>query len=389
MYIKRDIASHIISGAKESPAISIIGPRQSGKSTLCKQIFPDHSYVDMQDLDNLQFALSDPKGFLQANTNNYGIVIDEAQYAPLLFQQIKVEIDKDRDKMGRYILSGSQNFLLSEKITESLAGRVYIYKLLPLSIHEISQVGLLEESFDKQIVKGFYPDLYKDHKSLDMFYESYFYTYVERDLRAMRNIENLSTFKRFLQLCIARIGQPLNITSLANESGISVLTARAWLSLLEASFILFLLPSYHNNLSKRVVKSPKLYFYDTGLATHIIGAGDNFKENRPLLGQLFENMVIVDLLKHSINSGLHSQFYFFRDVNLKEVDLMLDLKGTMLPVEIKSSKTIQSSFFDTLNWVSAELKLKNPGTLIYGGDKAERRSYAQVYSWRDGYKLFS
>lgn len=389
MYIKRSISELILAGSQDSPAISIVGPRQSGKSTLSKQLFPHHAYVDMQEPSVLEFALSDPKGFLQTYTNEYGIIVDEAQYAPILFDQIKVEVDRNRDKMGRYILTGSQHFLLSEKITESLAGRVYLYKLLPLSFKELAGVNRLEPTIEQQIIKGFYPNLYDKQKLVHTFYESYFYTYVERDIRSLRNIGNIGLFKKFIQLCIARIGQPLNFTSLANETGISIVTVRAWLSLLEASFIIYLLPSFHTNLSKRVVKSPKLYFYDIGLASDIAGITlEMLKERRDLVGSLFENMIITDIMKECINQGLHHQLFFFRDNNLKEVDLIIDLPGLHIPLEIKASMSLQSSFFDSINWLSEELKLKNKNVLIYGGDQIQHRTTTTVLPWNKTYELF-
>ena len=389
MYIKRSISELILAGAQDSPAISIVGPRQSGKSTLAKQLFPNHAYVDMQEPSVLEFALSDPKGFLKTYTNGYGIIVDEAQYAPILFDQIKVEIDKNRDKMGRYILTGSQHFLLSEKITESLAGRVYLYKLLPLSFKELTDVNRLEPTIEQQIIKGFYPNLYDKQKLVHTFYESYFYTYVERDVRSLRNIGNIGLFKKFIQLCIARIGQPLNFTSLANETGISIVTVRAWLSLLEASFIIYLLPSFHTNLSKRVVKSPKLYFYDTGLAADVAGITvEMLKERRDLVGSLFENMIITDIMKECINRGLRHQLFFFRDSNLKEVDLISDLPGKQIPLEIKASMTLQSSFFDSINWLTQELSLKNKNVLIYGGDQVQHRTTTTVFPWNKVYEIF-
>lgn len=389
MYIKRSISELILAGAQDSPVISIVGPRQSGKSTLSKQLFPHHAYVDMQEPSVLEFALSDPKGFLQTYTNEYGIIVDEAQYAPILFDQIKVEVDRNRDKMGRYILTGSQHFLLSEKITESLAGRVYLYKLLPLSFKELTDVSRLELTVEQQIIKGFYPNLYDKQKLVHTFYESYFYTYVERDVRSLRNIGNIGLFKKFIQLCIARIGQPLNFTSLANETGISIVTVRAWLSLLEASFIIYLLPSFHTNLSKRVVKSPKLYFYDTGLAADIAGITvEMLKSRRDLVGSLFENMIITDIMKECINRGLRHQLFFFRDNNLKEIDLIIDMAGLQIPLEIKASMTLQSSFFDSINWLTQELSLKNKNILVYGGDQVQHRTTTTVFPWNKTYEIF-
>ncbi len=389
MYIKRSISELILAGAHDSPVISIIGPRQSGKSTLSKQLFPHHAYVDMQEPSILEFALNDPKGFLKTYSNEHGIIIDEAQYAPILFDQIKVEVDRNREKMGRYILTGSQHFLLSEKITESLAGRVYLYKLLPLSFKELTNINCVEPTSEQQIIKGFYPNLYNNQKLVYTFYESYFYTYVERDVRSLRNIGNIGLFKKFIQLCIARIGQPLKITSLANETGISMVTVRTWLSLLEASFIIYLLPSFHTNLSKRVVKSPKLYFYDTGLAAAIAGITiEMLKERRDLVRSLFENMIVTDIMKECINRGLHHQLFFFRDNNLKEIDLIIEASGIQIPVEIKSSMTLKSNFFDSINWLTKELSLKNKNVLIYGGDHVQDRTTTTVLPWNKAYEVF-
>ena len=257
MYIKRDLTGPIKSGAKQVPVIAIIGPRQSGKSTLAKKIFPNHIYLDMQDAELLEFAKEDPKGFLNNYKNEHGIILDEAQYAPKLFPQIKVEADKN-PQPGYYILSGSQNFLLHEKISESLAGRVYFYKLLPFSIKELKSGDLLLDSIDKQIFKGFYPRVYQSNVDFYDYYQNYIATYVERDIRTIKNIDNILAFKKFMQLCAVRIGTTLNFVDLATHCGVSIGTVKSWLGLLETSFILFLLPPYHSNLGKRITKSPKI-----------------------------------------------------------------------------------------------------------------------------------
>ncbi|HJM68381.1 MAG TPA: ATP-binding protein [Candidatus Babeliales bacterium] len=387
MYIKRDITKEVLEGSKDSPVIAIVGPRQSGKSTLCKEIFPKHAYVDMQDADTLDFALSDPKGFLQKRCNKYGIVIDEAQYAPKLFDQIKVEVDKDRSNMGRYILSGSQNFLLNEKITESLAGRVYIYTLLPFSIKELVDNDLLKHEYEEQILRGFYPGLYGTQTNVEKFYESYLFTYVERDLRQLRNIDNLALFNKFLKLCTTRIGQPLNMSSLAVETGISVQTVQAWLSILQASFIIFLLQPYHSNFSKRIVKSPKLYFYDVGLAAHIGKLSvEKLIEKQPVLGQFFENMIVVDLIKECINKGISYRPYFFRDVNQREVDLLIETRQKTYLIEIKLAAATSKKFFTTLNWLQEEFGIKDKTTLIYTGDQSQPRAKTTVLPWYEDYK---
>lgn len=392
MFIKRDIAEQIEIGAKQSPVIAIIGPRQSGKSTLVKELFKRHKYLDMQDAELFKFANEDPKGFLNSFKNEHGIIIDEAQYAPGLFGQIKVEADRD-PKPGYFILSGSQNFLLHEKISESLAGRVYFYTLLPLSIKELQAANRLASRSQDQIFTGFYPRIYNQgiySQGVDFhtYYQNYVSTYIERDIRSIRNIESIVVFQKFIQLCALRIGTTLNVAELATTCGISQGTANGWLALLESSFILFMLPSYHNNLGKRIIKSPKLYFYDVGLAANIMNVTKEvLLEKRDIYGALFENMIIVDIIKNFNSIGTRYNLSFYRDSNKKEVDLIIETGGKIIPVEIKASETIQSKFFETLTWFNAETKNNYLPAVIYGGDQNQTRSYATVLSWKDTFKI--
>lgn len=382
MFIRRKIEGLIRSGASQMPVLAVIGPRQSGKSTLLKMMFPDYVYLDMQDIALNSYAQTDPKGFLNDYADAVGVIFDEAQYAPALFSQIKVEVDKD-PRPGRYILSGSQNFLLHEKISESLAGRVYFYRLLPLSIGELASVQLLYDRIEDQLCAGFYPRIYQSKLNFQDYYENYLLTYVERDIRTLKNIEHILTFKKFMQLCAVRIGSTLNITDLAMHCGISVATARAWLSLLETCFIIFLLPSYHANLGKRITKSPKLYFYDVGLAAALLGLDrDMIVKKRDIYGGLFENMVIVDLIKQFYALGIHHTISFFRDTNNNEIDLIIETGGEIIPIEIKASETIHADFFDTLRWFQKEGTDVTMPIVIYGGDRAQNRSYGHVVSWR-------
>lgn len=383
MFIERDIEKLIRSGTQQSPVIAIIGPRQSGKSTLIKKMFPEYTYLDMQDADIFDFATKDSKGFLESHKDKTGVIIDEAQYAPNLFSQLKVEVDKN-PRPGYYVLSGSQNFLLHEKISESLAGRVYFYTLLPLSIKELKQSELLQERIENQIVRGFYPRVYQPNIKFHDYYTNYISTYVERDIRTIRNIDNILTFKKFMQLCALSIGTTLNVAELAMQCGISVPTAKSWLALLEASFILFLLPSYHNNLGKRVIKSPKLYFYDVGLATELMGIEqETFLQQRTIYGGLFENMVIVDLIKNNNAQGTKNILTFFRDTNQNEIDLIIESGLTKIPVEIKASETMDSHFFDTITWFNMQTKNTHDGMVIYGGDQNQKRSQGSVVSWKN------
>lgn len=382
MYIKRKISSIIQNGAKQVPVIAIIGPRQSGKSTLAKEIFKKYTYLDMQDAELFDFANNDPKGFLDTYKNEHGIIIDEAQYVPKLFGQIKVEADKN-PQPGYFILSGSQNFLLHEKINESLAGRVYFYKLLPFSIQELKSTDLLLEKVEDQIFKGFYPRVYQPFVQAYEYYENYISTYVERDIRTIRNIDNILLFKKFMQLCALNVGGTVNISDLAGKCGIAETTARSWLGLLETSFILFFLPSYHNNLGKRVIKSPKLFFYDIGLATTLMGVNrETVIKDRAIYGAVFENMVIVDIIKNFINNGIKPNYSFFRDSNQNEVDLLIELYGKTIPVEIKASQTMNNAFFKTVNWLKDQINAEG-SVVAYGGDHNQDRAQGKVVSWRD------
>ena len=384
MFIPRKITAMIQAGATQMPVLAIIGPRQSGKSALTRQLFPQHTYLDMQDAELLDFANHDPKGFLNhyRAQNQHGLIIDEAQYAPPLFAQIKVLADQ-QPQAGYYILSGSQNFLLHEKISESLAGRVYFYRLLPLSIQELKAAHLLAP-LPEQIFRGFYPRIYHAHLNYSEYYANYIATYVERDIRTIRNLEHILVFQKFMQLCALRLGTTLNMADLASSCGISQATVRDWLALLEASFILFLLPSYHNNLGKRVIKSPKLYFYDVGLAANLMGAEpQTLVAKRELYGALFENLVIADIMKNLAASNQRAQLTFWRDSNQNEIDLIIEAGGQVLPIEIKAAQTTQSGWFKTLTWFNQQTNNATSGTVIYGGDHDQIRTNGRLLSWQN------
>lgn len=387
MFIQRDLEDRIRAGAMQAPIIAIIGPRQSGKSTLAKEIFKNHLYLDMQDAELFNFANQDPKGFLATYRPEQGVIIDEAQYAPALFGQLKVEVDK-RPIPGYYILSGSQNFLLHEKIGESLAGRIYLYRLLPLSIKELKRVQLLNDRAEDQISKGFYPRVYQESVDAHEYYQNYISTYVERDIRMLKNIENISLFKKFMQLCALRVGTTINFVDLATSCGISVLTVKSWLGLLETSFILFTLPAYHENLGKRIIKTPKLYFYDVGLVSALTGVtADMIVKKRDIYGALFENMVLVDLIKNLDVHGVRYMLSFFRDNNKNEIDIIMQVHGRTVPIEVKASESIESSFFQTLLWFAEESNFGEKPILVYGGDGDQNRSKARVLSWKNVEKI--
>ncbi len=344
--IQRDIASKLKELAGKFPAISLTGPRQSGKTTLLKHLFNDKPYVSLEDLDTRLMAESDPRSFLGAYAN--GAIIDEAQRVPSLFPYLQGVLDK-HDKPGLFILSGSQNFLLMESITQSLAGRVAVLKLLPFNKNELKETIFGDLTTDKSIFTGWYPRIFDKQISPPDYYASYLQTYVERDVRQLRNIQDLSLFNRFIRLCAARIGQLLNLSSLSNDCGISVTTAQTWLSLLQTSYLVYLLPPHHENFSKRLVKMPKLYFYDTGLACHLLNINESkLLSTHYLRGNLFENMIVMDIVKDYANRGLEAPVYFWRDKTGNEIDCLIDTALGYQLIEIKSAKTFNKDFLKNL-----------------------------------------
>lgn len=380
MYIKRKIEKKIKKLAKEYPVVALTGPRQSGKTTLVKKIFPKKQYVSLENLDTRNFAKNDPRGFLQ--TYNNGVIIDEIQNVPELFSYIQEIVDTNK-KDGEFILTGSQNFLLMESISQSLAGRVAITTLLPLSLDEIkNQTKSIE--LNNLLLTGQYPIIY-NKKNIDVneWYQNYIKTYIEKDVRFLLNIIDLNLFQRFVKLCAGRVGQILNLSSIANDCGISHNTAQAWISILEASYIVFLLYPYHKNFNKRIIKMPKLYFYDTGLALSLINLKNAEQlDIGPFKGGMFESFVISEILKKEYNKGNTPNIYFWRDKTGNEIDCLYEMDDKIRAIEIKSSKTIHGDFFKNLKYFQ---KISNDDmklTLIYGGDQDEKRTYADVFTWR-------
>ena len=354
--------------ATQFRVIAVIGPRQSGKTTLVRMIFPDKSYVNFENPDIRNFALEDPRGFLSNYPN--GAIFDEVQRVPLLFSYLQQIVD-EQNKNGMFILTGSNNFLLQESITQSLAGRVGYLQLLPLCIDEI---GDSDHSVEDYIYKGGYPALYDEGKDVKLWMDNYIRTYIERDVRQLKNITDLITFERFVRLCAGRTGQLLNKSSLSTECGIDNKTVEAWLSVLEASFVIFRLQPYHRNYNKRVVKMPKLYFYDTGLATNLLGIQKAEQIIlHPFRGALFENMVIVELLKQRWNKAKPDNLYFWRDNAGHEMDVIMENAGEVKPVEIKSGKTITTAYFKGLLYWHRLTDSKG-GLVIYAGDLIQKRS---------------
>ncbi|MFA6950875.1 MAG: ATP-binding protein [Lentimicrobiaceae bacterium] len=367
--IPRTAESELKKLASQFKAVALNGPRQSGKTTLVRKAFPDKAYVSLENPDIRSYALNDPRGFLA----NYpkGAILDEVQRAPELFSYLQQVLDESTEK-GAFILTGSNNFLLQESISQSLAGRIAYLTLLPLSLAEIDG---LESDINQLIFKGGYPVLHAEKTDPAKWFPNYISTYVERDVRQLKNVVDLTTFERFIRLCAGRTGQLLNMSSLALETGVDQKTVAAWLSVLETSFILFRLQPYYKNYNKRMVKMPKLYFYDTGLAAALLGIDHaDMLEMHPFRGSLFENLVVTEFLKQRLNSGLSNNIYFWRDSTGNEIDLLIDRTPDLLPIEIKSGRTVTSDYFKGLNFWN-KLTGNKGGMVVYGGDMKQSRSY--------------
>ena len=379
--IKRELTQEIIKSLTQYPIISLTGPRQSGKSTLLTTILPDYKYVSLESPEDRKFALDDPRGFLEKYNDK--TIIDEAQYAPDLFSYIQMVTDFS-GKTGQYVLSGSQNFLLLKSIKQSLAGRVNILKLLPFSYHELSRSDI-NPNIDELIFMGGYPRIYDKNLPPSKFYENYLQTYIDRDVDDLLNVREISTFNKFLKICATRIGQILDITSLANDCGIDRKTASSWLSILESSYIAFQMPPYFANIGKRLIKSPKLYFYDTGLACYLLGIKDkDLLVNSRSFGSLFENFVIGEMLKGYLNADQNPDLYFWRDNHKNEVDI-IDATGSELKsYEVKSSKTMNWDYLSNLSDVSEALKISMENrAVIYNGETSKGTKGNNFVNWRE------
>lgn len=362
------------------PVLAITGPRQSGKTTLARATFPDKPYVSLENPDIRGFAESDPRAFLAGFPD--GAILDEVQRTPELFSYLQGLVDGD-GRMGLFILTGSQQFDLRSRITQSLAGRVGLVHLLPFSQVELRQTPTPPADLETALYKGAYPPLYMRELRPHDWLSAYVATYLERDLHQLIQVRGLKTFQVFLRMCAARTGQLLNLSALANDCGITHHTAKAWLSVLEASYLLFLLPPHHRNLGKRLTKSPKLYFLDTGLACWLMGIHDQeplrFHAQR---GALFEAWVVAELLKGRFNRGLPSNLYFWRDSAGNEIDVLLDQGERLLPIEIKAGTTINPDYFSGLNkWRALAGDAALQPLLIYAGSEAQTRTQADILPW--------
>jgi len=391
MFLQRDILAALKRYTK-FPIIALLGPRQSGKTTLVREYFKEHTFLSFEDPATREFATTDPRGFLSEYNNKHGIILDEFQYVPQILSYIQLEVDAKK-RPGYYVLTGSQNFLMNQAITQSLAGRVGILTLLPFSIHELQKNDIMPNRAVELIIKGSYPRVYTEQTPTEDLYASYIHTYVERDVRQLTNVGDLRTFQRFLTLCAGRIGQLLNSSDIAENCGISTPTAIKWLSLLEASYIIFFAMPHFKNFNKRVIKTPKLFFCDTGVACNLLNLTTTTALTAsPFKGHLFENLIMGDFYKQFFNSGKKPSLYFWRDHNGRiEIDCIVDTGTHLIPIEIKSSETITASnFFDGLTrWNElSETSMQN-NYVVYAGDENQKRAAGSIISWQSAGKLIS
>ena len=378
--IEREIVPCLTRLFGQYPFVTVTGPRQAGKTTLCRETFPHLAYVNLEAPDQREFAQTDPRGFLARLDE--GAILDEIQRVPDLLSYLQVLAD-DKQRNGLFVLTGSEHFKLSEAIGQSLAGRTALLRLLPFTLAERERTGA-SGSLDDILYSGFYPRIHDHGIEPRQALSDYFETYVERDVRRLGEIRNVSSFQRFVRLCAGRVGQLVNLVSLGADAGVSHTTARSWLDLLERSYIVFRLPPFHANLRKRLVKTPKLYFYDVGLAAHLIGIErPGHIATHPLRGSLFENMVVVEILKHGFNLGRTPNLTFFRDSRGLECDLLFDIAGGKGAIEIKSGATVAADFFTSLDAVTKAVGDIAVKAVIYGGPVRQSRTAGEVVPFDD------
>lgn len=390
--INRIVTSQIERLKKGFPVIVVTGPRQSGKTTLIRNMFPRYQYFNLENPETLGIVEQDPAGFM--NTHTHTMIIDEVQRVPRLLSYIQAVVD-EQHSMGNFILSGSENLLLSEKISQSLAGRAAYVNLLPFSMEELENHKHRTGNIYTQIFTGFYPAIYdKDIKPVD-YYDQYIATYVERDLKQISNITNLSLFRKFLALLAGRIGQLVNLSSMANDVGVSVNTIESWISILEASYLVFRLQPYYENYGKRYIKTSKIYFTDTGLACRLLSLTSPHEiRNHYLVGGLFENFIIMEIRKHILNNAKSAKLYFFRDSNGNEIDLLIDGGMVQIPIEIKSGATFSIEYlrglryWDKLKNMQHNAKPSLPGFIIYNGTNAHKSRSYELLQWNNLSGLF-
>lgn len=379
--ILRKLSKKLVALSKKYPVLALTGPRQSGKTTLVKHVFPGYSYLNLENMDHRIAMEEDPRGVLSQYTT-CGVIIDEAQKVPHLFSYLQNIVD-DSKAMGKFVLTGSQNFLLLEKITQSLAGRVALMTLLPFGLEEIKGSKFEKKHLNKYLFNGLYPPLHDRKIPPGDFYPLYIQTYIERDVRTITNVRDLSTFQKFLKLCAGRNGQMLNYTSLSNDCGIDQKTTKSWISILEASYIIYLLHPHYVNFNKRLVKQPKLYFYDTGLLCSLLGIEKPEQiETHYSKGAIFEAFVISEYIKARKHSGLQTNAYFWRDNVGHEIDLLIEKASEKIAIEIKSGETINDAFFKNLQFYHKISQNDiNNNFLIYSGREFQKRKGGYVLPW--------
>lgn len=379
--IKRQAEAVLLDLAKGYPILAITGPRQAGKTTLAQSTFPDKRYVSLEDLDEREFADQDPRGFFTRFPD--GAILDEAQRCPNLFSYLQTRVDAEK-RMGMFVLTGSLQFGLMSNITQTLAGRVGLVQLLPFSLQELQAANTPILSLDDLLWRGMYPPIYDRNLAPEKWFANYVMTYIERDVRQVVEVQNLSLFQRFIKMCAARVGQLVNMSSLATDCGVSHNTIRSWLSVLEAGYVVFLLQPHHQNFGKRLVKTPKLYFYDTGLAAFLLGIRDaEHLSIHSARGSLFENLVVSELLKQRFNQGLASNLYFWRNNTGDEVDVVIEQGEKLMPMEIKSGQTFNSDFLTGINkWMKIAGNSALTPQLVYGGSENMTRNGVEVRSWK-------
>lgn len=361
-------------------AVAVTGPRQSGKTTLVKSIFTQKPYLSLENPDTRKFALEDPRGFLGKYPE--GAVLDEVQRVPELFSYLQ-EILDNSSLSGQFILTGSNNFLLQQNIAQTLAGRIAFINLLPFSLLELYPGKTEMPGEDKIMLTGLYPPIYDRHISSEDWFPNYIRTYIDRDVRQIKNITDLIIFERFMRLLAGRNAQELNLSALAIETGVDTKTIQSWIGILESSFLIHLLKPHYNNFNKTIVKRPKIYFYDTGLVCSLLGITSEIQlSNHPLRGSIFESLIVSEFIKKRTNAGRTNNLYYWRDKTGREIDIIVDNAGTLTPVEIKSGKTINSEFFKNILYWNA-LSGEKQGYLIYAGEQEQQRSNGiEVIGWK-------
>lgn len=377
--IDRVIAPSLLKAAKRSPVVAVTGPRQSGKTTLCRSAFAEHAYVNLEPLDTRDFALNDPRGFLREHSGP--VVFDEVQRVPELFSYLQEAVDED-PAPGRFVLTGSQHFGLSEAISQSLAGRVALLHLLPLSLDEVGRFGPVASRLWDTVWAGGYPRLFDQQLSPNEWLGDYITTYVQRDVRQLLNVSDLDAFTMFVRLAAGRTAQELNLSSLGGDVGVTHVTIRSWVSLLETSFIVHRLPPWLHNTRKRIVKAPKLHFVDTGLACHLLGIRSAEQlATHPLRGSIFESWVASEVLKARLHRRQEADLFHLRLSRGAEVDLIAETERSTIGVEVKSGETFTTGLARSLSgWVGADPD--RVGRVVFGGSEGQRRSGYDVISWR-------